>query len=264
LALPQPSHISSRGSIYPYDLCQKTQRSGIQASTAEGTACISPHGHRVRRVKSSPLSLSTPKSRISLPTKRLPVLRLAEQHAGKPRFLELPDKSSTCSVASLAQMAARSALAHGGQRLMRNAALETADLQHCKRPLPPPGTRDNSKYPPNNRRLRYTGRTVPGLIPPTQAHAYAISNSLAQVNLCSGLGAVSCMLFGGAHREWYLGRYTPSPSRLLPTDYPVQPRHERSALRRAAVSSFLSHPARSRRSRHLHPVTTATGDRRRS
>jgi hypothetical protein len=132
LALHQPFHISSRGSIYPYDLCQKTQRSGIQASTAEGTACISPHGHRVRRVKSSPLSLSTPKSRISLPTKRLPVLRLAEQHAGKPRFLELPDKSSTCSVASLAQMAARSALAHGGQRLMRNAALETADLQHCK------------------------------------------------------------------------------------------------------------------------------------
>jgi hypothetical protein len=50
----------------------------------------------------------------------------------KPRFLELPDKSSTCSVASLAQMAARSALAHGGQRLMRNAALETADLQHRK------------------------------------------------------------------------------------------------------------------------------------
>jgi hypothetical protein len=84
------------------------------------------HIGTVRRVNSSPLRTNSPS------TKTLPVLRLAEQHAGKPRFLELPDKSSTCSVARLAQMAARSALAHGGQRLMRNAADETADFQHCK------------------------------------------------------------------------------------------------------------------------------------
>lgn len=125
-------HTSRLEAVFIHMTCVRRRREAGFRLPRPRARRVFLHMGAIRRVKSSPLSLSTPKSRISPPTKRLPVLRLAEQHAGKPRFLELPDKSSTCSVASLAQMAARSALAHGGQRLMRNAALETADLQHRK------------------------------------------------------------------------------------------------------------------------------------